>query len=364
MSRIAIILANLRAEGGPALGADLAAEWRAAGHDPFALLLNADDMSMAGRFEAIGVPIASMEMGLVTPRRYPVIAAKARTAFAKHRPEAIVSIPNGVHSALFLGAAVAGIKRRVVHVGNYPWHWQSNFWKYRALMRCAAPITPDLVCVTHHVAEGVATHFGRVARRVHVVPNGVDLSTFYYRGDPVRVEERPIRVLMVGRLDAGKDHFGLIDAIATLTARGVPARLQLVGDGMLRRALEEKVATEGLSQVVDIMGARRNVQELLAAADVFAFSVRPEEGLGIALVEAMAAGVPIVATNVGACREVLDNGAAGTIVPENDFRALADAIEAAARRPDVTKVHAARRRAETVYSRAAMAAEYGALCGL
>lgn len=357
---VALLLSNLRAEGGPVLAADLAAEWRA--HDPRVLCLNDDAMDMAPRFEAVGVPVEVLGIADIAPKHYPAIAWRVAKALKHHAAEAIVSVPSGVHGAVFWGAKQAGVRRRVVHVGNYPWHWRAGFWKYRMLMRLSAPLTPDLVCVTQHVADGVRRHFGRVSGRVHVIANGVNLDRFPFRGSPQPVEGRPIEVLMVARLDSGKDHASLIEAVTILAARGTPVRLTLAGDGKLHDAIEAQAAP--LGKLVRVLGPRRDVPELLAAADVFAFSVQPEEGLGIALVEAMSVGVPVVASDVGACREVLDEGRCGTLMAPGSPAALADAIEAAARRPDADKVAAARTRAESVYSRAAMALGYGALCGL
>ena len=357
---VAIVLADLRAEGGPALAADLASQWR--DHDPVVLCLHDGAMDMADRFTSIGVPVEVLHIPSISLRHYPRIAAQVAAALRRHRASAVVSIPSGVHGAIFEGARRAGIARRVVHVGNYPWHWQAGFWKYRLLMRLSAPWTPDLVCVTDHVRAGVARHFGHVARRLHVIPNGIDPDAFAFRPrDPVP-DTRPIEVVTVARLDSGKDHATLIDAIQALVARGVDVRLTLAGDGTLRRDLETRA--RDLGDRVRFLGARRDVPDLLDAADVFAFPVRPEEGLGIALVEAMAAGLPIVATDVGACREVLDGGRCGALVPENDPQAMADAILAAARTPDADRIAAARARVADTYSRAAMAAAYGRLCGL
>jgi len=361
--RIALILSNLRAEGGPALAADLAQVWLSQERaNPIALILNSDDMTMRDRFDAMGIPIIDAAVGAISPKRYPIIAGRLRQVLKANQVEAIVSIPNGVHGAIFAGAALAGISRRVVHLGNYPWHWQSDFWKYRFLMHASAPLTPDLVCVTDHVAEGARTHFGHVARRLHVVPNGVDLSAFDFRGDPQPTNSP--RVLIVARIDSGKDHASLISAVGLLKDQGVNASLDIVGEGSLREELERQVAQAGLEDRVHFLGRRRDIPNLLREADVFAFSVRPEEGLGIALVEAMAVGTPIVATDVGACREVLAGGKCGLLVPEDSPKALAEAIYSAASAPDVAKIRAARERAETVYSQTAMANGYAEILGI
>ena len=361
MPSVAIILPNLRAEGGPVLAADLAAGWRGCAKT-VAVLLDSSDLSLKNRFDELGIPIVHLGLGPISIRQFPKTVRAIRGALIKLGATAVVSIPTGVHGPLFVGAAMAGIKKRVVHMGNYPWHWKPDFWKYRLLMKLAAPVTPDLVCVTNHVAEGVHRHFGRVARNLHIIPNGIDLSTFRFRGETRPSHTR--KALMVARLDHGKDHATLIAAIRLLRDRCFDITLELVGEGELRSTIEAQVASLGLNGIVRLLGVRHDIPNLLAEADVFVFSVRSEEGLGIALVEAMAVGIPIVATNVGACHEVLDGGACGLLTPASSPIALADAIEAATLQDDTRMVRAARLRAEKVYSRTAMAEGYGKLVGL
>ena len=89
---------------------------------------------------------------------------------------------------------------------------------------------------------------------------------------------------------------------------------------------------------------RRDVPELVGQLDLFVFATTPDEGLGIALIEAMAAGVPVVASDVGACREVLDDGALGLLVPPRDPVALADAIERVRNEPEAAAARAERAR--------------------
>jgi glycosyltransferase involved in cell wall biosynthesis len=366
--RITILLSNLRAEGGPALAADLCAEWLAGSISPELILLNENAMDMADRFEVLGVPIQVLGVDDTSLRSYPQLFFRLYRLFRRSRPDALVSILSGVHGVIFAAAVLAGVRRRIVHVGGYPWHWKvRQFWKYRLLMRLAAPLTSDVVCVTEHVHQGVETYFGRVASRVHVIANGVDLDRFAFarqRAGSITGSITP-NILMVGRLDSDKDHATLLRALALLRSRDIPVRLKLAGDGALVDALVEETGRLGLSDCVEFLGARRDVPELLAAADVFAFSVKPEEGLGIALVEAMAAEVPVIATDVAACREVLADGDCGLLVPPNDANALANAILRLVTQPAEASALAAkaRKRAEFVYNRREMARRYAALCG-
>jgi glycosyltransferase involved in cell wall biosynthesis len=111
---------------------------------------------------------------------------------------------------------------------------------------------------------------------------------------------------------------------------------------------------------------RRDVPELVGQLDLFVFATTPDEGLGIALIEAMAAGVPVVASDVGACREVLDDGALGLLVPPYDPVALANAIELVRDEPEVAAARAerARRKAFEVFDAEPMAAAYAEVLGL
>jgi glycosyltransferase involved in cell wall biosynthesis len=131
---------------------------------------------------------------------------------------------------------------------------------------------------------------------------------------------------MVARLDPIKDQATLIRAFAEVAREHPQAELWLIGDGLRARELCDLAVAEGVADRVVFWGPRRDVPELLGQIDVFAFSTTRDEGFGIALIEAMAAGLPVVASDVPACREVLGDGAAGVLVPAGDAPRLAQAI--------------------------------------
>ena len=152
-------------------------------------------------------------------------------------------------------------------------------------------------------------------RPSHVIPLGIDLDRFDGARPALR-SDRPL-VGNVARLAPQKDHRTLIEA-----ARLVPeAEFVIAGDGELRAELER--LAEGSN--VRLLGARDDVPEVLASLDVFAF---PSlfEGLCLAVIEAQAAGVPVVATPVGGIRETVVDGETGLVVPAGDPSALAAAI--------------------------------------
>ena len=118
---------------------------------------------------------------------------------------------------------------------------------------------------------------------------------------------------MVARLDEIKDQETLLKAYSQVTKK---CKLVLVGDGNKRLYLEGLASQLGLDVKKIFIGSKLDIPAMLAEADIFAFSTTLSEGFGIALIEAMAAKLPIIATDVPACREVLDNGKAGILVPE------------------------------------------------
>jgi glycosyltransferase involved in cell wall biosynthesis len=140
----------------------------------------------------------------------------------------------------------------------------------------------------------------------------------------------------------------------------------LIGNGTRQLEYERLIAELGLTETVKLLGMRRDIPELLGQLDVFAFAATPDEGQGIALVEAMAAGVPIVATDVGACREVLDDGELGTLVPPHQPQALAAAIERTllARDQAAAQVARARAKAFSRFTIDSMANAYARTLGL
>ena len=130
--------------------------------------------------------------------------------------------------------------------------------------------------------------------------------------------------MTVGRLQAPKDALTLLRGLAKLP-RGTYEAV-IVGDGPDRPELASEARRLGLESVVQLAGERNDVPELLAASDIFVLSSR-SEGLPLSILEAMAAGLPVVATTVGGVPELVLEGETGLLVPPGDPQALAGAIE-------------------------------------
>lgn len=176
------------------------------------------------------------------------------------------------------------------------------------------------------------------AARIDVVHDGVDVDHIDRQPavDAHAAFWLPHGAPLVGNVAALAAHKGqchLLDAMA-LVVRHVPdARLLVVGDGELRRPLEDQVHALGLDRHVTLTGFRDDALGLMRSFDLFVMS-SVTEGLGSAVLEAMASGRAVVGTRAGGIPEVIDDGVTGLLVPPRDPRAMADAIVALLRDPD------------------------------
>lgn len=175
------------------------------------------------------------------------------------------------------------------------------------------------------------------AGKVHVVRAGIDTATF---APAERNGHAALRVVCVGTLHEVKGQAVLVEACRLLHARGVDFECRLVGDGPGRAALARAIAAAGLGGRVELVGAqpRAGVAAALAWADVLAAPSVPtrsgkREGIPVVLMEAMATGLPVVASRLSGIPELVEDGVGGLLLPPGDATALADALERLARDP-------------------------------
>ncbi|HEX9780861.1 MAG TPA: glycosyltransferase [bacterium] len=237
-----------------------------------------------------------------------------------------------------LAARLAGVPAVVHTIHGYAFHDQEPPWRralFRTLERLAAGWCDRLVAISEPLVEWTVA--ARIAPRTKLVKiySGIDLEAFRAPVDAAAVRRSlglPPDAFVVGevaKLWAGKGHDVLLRAAAAL-ARAVPSlRVLLVGEGSLRAELERVAEELGIRDRVVFAGFREDIPALTRAMDV---AVLPSlfEGMGRAVLEAQAAGRPVVASRVGGVPELIEDGRTGLLVPPGDAGALERALEALA----------------------------------
>ena len=184
---------------------------------------------------------------------------------------------------------------------------------------------------------------------VQVIYQGIDTSAF--GGDPVIFAGPPVRILTVSALKEKKGQDVLLKAFAGIVERGADARLTIVGDGPLGGELQELAGDLGVSDRVEFAGAEppAAVGKRLAKADIFALACRTADngdldGIPISLMEAMAAGVPVISTRLSGIPELIEDGVEGRLAEPADPESLAAALLATIADPDEARAMAGRAR--------------------
>lgn len=218
------------------------------------------------------------------------------------------------------------------------------------------------------IAEEVAASYQRVyhLRRPVLIPNGIDLTPYaaarqgrsaWRRREGFAEDE--LLLACVARFYEQKNHKTLLEAFAQIKDEMPRARLLLAGDGYLRGATEQQVAALSLHDRVTFLGRRDDVAQILGASDMF---VLPSlwEGNPLSVMEAMAAGLPVVATAVGGVPELVEEGRSGLLCTPGDAAGLAAAIRSLAADAERRRVFGeqAMARAEARFGEAAMVRAY------
>ncbi len=263
-------------------------------------------------------------------------------------------------AAHLLGSTAARIARVPVIVHTKHGRYDTSSWRRGLGTRIASALSSVIVPVSQDSAREASAYEGVPARKIRVIHNGVDITAIT-PGD--RFTRAPgSRAVSVGRLAAVKDYPTLLRATRLVVDAFPSFRLELVGDGPERAALERLRLDLGLESQVSFLGERHDVLERLRAADVFALS-STSEGLSLGLLEALAAGLPIVATRVGGNAEIVTDGETGQLVPPADPAALSAALLACLTDPSrlTAMGRAARKRAEEHFDLAKVVARYESL---
>lgn len=198
---------------------------------------------------------------------------------------------------------------------------------YRSLVpkqheRWLWPLSDRIICNAHMLRDVMARSFSVPEGRIAVVPNGVD--TDHFQPDPGPASMGPL-VLSIGRLVEEKDPLNLLEGFRLVSERLPEVRFEIVGNGPLRPELEARIERYSLEARVSLLPGAADVRQYMKRASVFVLASVQEASPNV-VIEAMAMGLPIVATRVGGIPELVEDSRTGILVEPRDPKALSDAV--------------------------------------
>lgn len=334
VSRVGMVIGQLTVGGAEGQLLELVRGLDRSRFEPTVYSLSEQPGAMQSRFEAEGIPVE--RIGAVG-------ATRARRLAAACRRDRI----DLVHSWLFIANSYAwvarclGVRAPLVTSAR---NCKTQGLGHHALNIAAFRSSARIVANSEEVREYIVGTYRAPARRVDVIYNGVDTERFSAAsGKP---GDGPI-VVAAGRLVAQKNFALLIEAAAQLRHAVPSARFRIAGSGPQRDALDEQIRAAHLEESVELLGERQDIEAVFREADVF-WLTSSWEGLPNVVIEAMASGLPVVATDVGGARELFDSGREGFLVRPGNLDDLVYYGGALLRDPDLRRLmgSAARRRAQ------------------
>jgi glycosyltransferase involved in cell wall biosynthesis len=282
---------------------------------------------LAGPISALGTRVEKLKLGrVVSPASVFAVVRKLR----EWQADLLHTHFMDADLLGFLATRIVG-KPMVTHIHNfYFFEKRRHAWRYRLM----GGGIKRIISVSEYVRRYVAAATGLKDEKFAVVHNGVDLARFAgYSSSETRKALKvslglPPEAMVVGnvsRLLQGKGHDIFIKSAAMVLKKYPLARFLIVGEGPMESDLKSLARQQGVFDKIVFAGLRPDVPELLATMDVFVFPSRMD-AFGLCLVEAMAAGCPVVAADTCAIPEIIHDGVEGFLFPAKDVETLADKI--------------------------------------
>jgi glycosyltransferase involved in cell wall biosynthesis len=327
MSRILHILASARAEGTPRLVVDWLAE---KSHVQSVLLLSADHPEMVAELmeASQGFFQGHLKLEQGGRRRRRSVVDSVVNGCVTFMPDVVVCWPTWAARAT--GTALKrcgrGVIKLIVHCGNPALCTVVEYLASDIRFFPAYRANAVFACCSDYVRDSFRRRTLFAKRRFQTVQNCISLARIQARANRARLERKQgdrIRFIMVGTMEGHKDQATLVKAASLLRVERSDFEVWLAGGGTNLEVVRALIAHKGVGDCVIPLGSRDDVPELLGQSDVFVFSTTRAEGFGTVLIEALAAGLPVIASDVPACREALQGGRYGALVPAQDAPALA-----------------------------------------
>ena len=228
-----------------------------------------------------------------------------------------------------LASILARVPARIVHIHTTDYiHKKKNFLVEKLLSH----FSEKIICVSNSVKDFVDQKLGITGRKVCLVYNGCCMNgtskdDHKFSRFTLGLAKDDFVIIVVASLVPNKGHRVLVDAMKDLVLQFKKLRLLIVGDGPLRSELEAYVSDLRLSEHIFFAGLQKKIFPYLKASDVFVLPSIKREGFGIALIEAMALGKPVIGSDLGGIREIIDDHKTGILFPPGDSKKLADSIK-------------------------------------
>lgn len=237
--------------------------------------------------------------------------------------------PDVVHSHLFKANVMSRLIKlrfpavRVINTTHSNYNLAASVYNPYLVYRLTSRWVDFHTAVSVPALENLSKRHCIGSDRSAIVHNAIDMSTFGQA--PERMAATGFRWIAIGRLIAVKDYKNLFDALQLLKPHVSDFVVDIAGDGDLKETLKSQVELAGLSKHVNFLGIIKNIPALLANYHGYVISSR-SEGLPMAMLEAMSAGLPVTGTDVGEIRYIVDAAKGGNVVPAQDPAALAAAM--------------------------------------
>jgi len=325
--KIVQLLPSLDVGGMERLAVDLALQQKTEGHEP-SIYCTSQRGQFAPELEAANVPVHSFgKTNGFSPRLITRLASRLRV----DRPDVLHA-----HNALVLHYAIAAACLARVPVVVNTRHGGNGNWDPHCerIWRQAVRWTDAVVFVSEGVREFYVTRDQLSTRNTSVIYNGIDVDKFTSRPAHPTAALPRFRLGCVGRLVPAKDHITLIRSFAIVSAAVPMAELHILGDGPCRAVIAQTAESLGIANRVFLHGASLDVPGFLSNLDLFVLS-SIDEGLPISLMEAMAAGLPVVSTRLPGLTELAPESVVAGYCTPGQPESLAEQILHAADRLDL-----------------------------
>lgn len=321
-TRIAHLIETDGPGGAERMLATLAGELQRVGYPGVAFVPGRLEGWLEAELASVGIPIEYISLRRPFSRRF---AQDLAAAFRRHK----VGLAHSHEFTMAFYGAWAARLARIPHVFTmHGSRYYAERWRRRLALGWAARSSVAVTAVSHALGESLRRDLWLRNERVTVIPNGIRPTSASKDGVRAALGLRPeARLLLaVGNLYPVKGHSDLVIVLAQLAKRFPTLHVAIAGRGDMADVLLRDARARGVGDRLHLLGLRDDVPDLLASADAFVLPSR-SEGLPLALLEAMFAGLPIVATRVGEVPAALQEGAAGLLVSPGRPEELAVAVE-------------------------------------